>query len=136
MSEAKATSEGSGEGARALTLIIPVGLVPSLNEVYSADRWRRARIAKEAHEAVRGCVWEQFGTDIRPFYVPVSITIRARAVRPLDTDNLPKLIVDGIVYAGLLENDDYRHVPELHVYSSNIDKAHQRIEVTLTPIEW
>lgn len=117
-----------------ITLVFRVADIPSLNTMYSANRHVRARIAKEAHEAIRYSVLEQLGTEIEPFDTPVSITIRGYMVRPMDTDNIPKALFDGLVYAGVLVDDDYKHLPEHHVYENKVDTAHERIEVLIMPI--
>lgn len=116
------------------TLLFDVKDIPSLNTLYSANQWRRARIAKEAHEAVRYSVLEQLGTDFEPFAVPVSITVRAYMVRPMDVDNTLKCLNDGLVFAGVLVDDNYKCVPELHSYVYKVSKTQQRIEVVIAPL--
>ena len=117
-----------------LILVFNVADIPSLNSMYAANKFTRARIAKEAHEAVRYSVLEQLGTDFEPFAVPVSITVRAYMVRPMDGDNIPKATFDGLVHAGVLLDDDYKHLPEHHVYVYKVSAPHERIEVTIQPI--
>lgn len=118
-----------------LHLVFPARLLPSLNKVYSANRHLRARLVLEAHEAVRAVVWHQLEQRPTPFTIPVSITLRAAySGNVRDVDNGAKLLLDGLVYAGVLANDDYLHVPELHQYVKRVSKALERIEVMIEPI--
>lgn len=115
-------------------LVFPVHIVPSLNKLYAGNQWVRARYVREAHEAVRYAVMEQLGTEIETFTEPVAITIRIYAVRPRDADNSLKTMLDGLVLVGVLKDDDYRHVPELHVYVKKVGKGDERIEVEIKPV--
>ncbi len=118
-----------------LHLVFPARLLPSLNKVYAANKWQRAKLAKEAHEAVRAAVWAQLERKPDPFTVPVSITIRASyggAMR--DVDSQSKLLLDGLVYAGVLVDDDPFHVPEMHLYVKRVSKKIERIEVWIEAI--
>lgn len=117
-----------------MKIILRSDIVPSLNKAYAANKWQRATLVKTAHAAVKFAIFEQLGTDIQPFDRPVSISLRVYAVRPRDTDNNCKLILDGIVHAGVLKDDDYKHLPELHIYVEKVSKGHERIEIDIVEI--
>lgn len=91
-----------------LTITLPDVCPPSWNRFYAGMHWaERKRIADEAHALIR-CY---LPFDWQPITVPVSIRYDAYQVRPLDADNIPaKVYTDGLVAAGVLLSDDWRHV--------------------------
>lgn len=121
------------------TLIIS-GDLPSLNEYTKANRSKYgevlgARVKREAEKLIRLHIQAQGLTDIH-YVHPVRIDFRwymenARK----DPDNVcfaKKFILDALVRAGVLENDNYRHVKG---FTDNffIDKDFPRIEIDITP---
>ena len=91
-----------------LTITLPDACPPSWNRFYAGMHWaERKRIADEAHTLIR-CY---LPFNWQPITVPVSIRYDAYQVRPQDADNIAsKLYTDGLVRAGVLAGDDWRHV--------------------------
>lgn len=82
----------------------------SWNKLYSIQHWAyRKQLADEAHKLV----WfEARAQEIPHFDKPVSIKITAYKKRNLiDADNVcSKLIIDGLVQAGVIDGDDAKRV--------------------------
>ena len=91
-----------------LTITLPDVCPPSWNKFYAGMHWaERKRLADEAHDLIR-CYLPH---DWQPITVPVAIRYDAHQVRPQDADNIAsKLYTDGLVRAGVLAGDDWRHV--------------------------
>lgn len=97
--------------------------------------WRTMRAAK--HEAGQ-LVW----TLAKKAKVPrlrqarVDVVWHAPTRTRRDADALGpflKATLDGLVQAGVLGDDDYRHVPRVGL-GVEIDRQHPRIEITITEI--
>jgi len=91
------------------TLVLDNHKVISWNDFYSTPHWAvRKHLADEVHQLVK---FEALGQEVPHFDKPVKITITAGKVRyPVDSDNISKLYVDGLVHAGVIDDDDYKHV--------------------------
>lgn len=115
-----------------IELTIPLGGIPSLNKVWSSPHWAaRSRAAAEAHALIRAAVREQLGVEFAGGDGPVRVTITAYAPRPRDPDNIPKLVLDGLVQAGVIEDDGADIVCELVLRSRRGTPA--RIEIEIEP---
>lgn len=109
-----------------LDLWLPPSALISANRFYSTPHWsKRAALADEVHTQVWGAVLEKLGCPIDPFPGPVVVTMTAWAVRPLDPDNFAKAILDGLVYAGVLQDDGWQHVAELRLRSRKAGRMHK-----------
>lgn len=96
----------------------------------------RSRKAREGHDLVAWMVREQLGTDVREMTPPVIVTVTEYAVRPADPGNSPeKILVDGIVKAGLLPDDNYQVIRELRLRSRKCGRADERVEITIEEVE-
>lgn len=107
--------------------------IPALNLMYAADRYERARIAKQAHKDIAWLVREQVET-VETYTVPVEIAIWAYGVQPRDVDASAKVILDGLVKAKVIANDDWRHVPDCPLHTRKCQVGTERIEVFITPL--
>jgi Holliday junction resolvase RusA-like endonuclease len=111
------------------------GRLPSLNEYINAERRNRfagAKLKKQYTEMVA-----RAAKDVPHFSNPVGVSILwIEPNRRRDLDNIyfgKKFILDGLVLAGVIENDDQRHVISLSD-SIAVDSDNPRIEVTIC--EW
>lgn len=118
-----------------VTLTFSVADVPRLNSMYSANYRVRSRIAKDAHAAIRLSVLAQCGTDFEPFYTPVKVSVWAYGTNPRDSDASIKVLMDGLVYAGVLVDDDWRHVPDHEGHTRKCKRGEERIVVVIEPIQ-
>ena len=113
-----------------MRLVIP-GRFPSLNEFYRMGPREQARVKRECDELVAWCARAQRLPRIKR---PVSLSITW--VEPndrRDLDNVAfatKFVQDGLVKAGVLENDTKRHVTSLH-HMYGIDRRDPRVVVEI-----
>lgn len=125
-----------GHESKDMRFTIPGADIPALNlnKVYSANQWKRARRAVAAHDIVRGCVLESVGGRPEPFLVPVVVIISVFSPRPPDVDSVAKLLLDGIVWSGLLVDDGPKYVPELVQRVAHCKRKDARIEVEIREV--
>lgn len=108
------------------------GRLPSLNEYINAERRNRfsgASMKKRYTEKVA-----RAASNIPVFTSPVGISfLWIEPNKKRDLDNIyfgKKFILDGLVKAGVIANDNQSHVVSLSD-SISYDKEHPRIEVTI-----
>jgi len=104
--------------------------VISWNDLYSSPHWTtRKTMADEIHTLIKS---EATGQEIPHFDNPVRINITAGKVRlPIDPDNLcSKLYIDGLVEAGVIDDDNYNLVME--VTTKSVKSAINYIEIEIT----
>ena len=100
------------------------------------NKYQRTALAREAHEHVYWAVREQLGPEPPRFTVPVVITVTEHCVYPPDASNsVQKVVLDGLVHAGLIEDDDYRRVSELRLRSRKASADEERIEIIIEEAE-
>jgi Holliday junction resolvase RusA-like endonuclease len=89
-------------------------------------------MADDAHTLIR-CV---VGPDVETFDVPVQIRVTAHFKhRPLDADNIcAKLYIDGLVAAGVIRDDDPKHVVSVTT-ASYVDREWPRLVIWIQPIK-
>ena len=91
----------------------------SWNKLYKQKHWSyRKRMADAIHSLVIYSIRSQYDEVIQ-FVAPVDITIKATYKRsPVDADNIcAKLYIDGLVRAGVIEDDDPKHVSSVTLMS-------------------
>lgn len=115
-----------------LTLPIPRPLLTT-NQARS-QHWRNAYRAKNQTEALvrNALALARIRTLSAP--ITVSVTWYAPDARRRDTDSLGftlKAILDAMVKAGVIGDDDWRHVTRTTTAIA-IDRHHPRIEITIT----
>lgn len=108
-------------------------LVASLNKAYSANSWQRAAIAGEAHATIGWHIKREY-PNIEALPGPVIVNLTAFGPRPYDPDNICKLLLDGLVKAGVLQSDDWRYIHTLTLQSRKSSKQDARIEVHITQV--
>lgn len=114
-----------------ITLNLPYEIA-ALNRVWSSPHWSvRKQAADEAHAIVRAAAWEQLPLPIEPFPSLAQVSILSYAVRPRDVDAVAKLVLDGLVFAGVLQDDGYRHVERLVLETHKVKRQHERIVVVI-----
>lgn len=113
-----------------ITLTLPARSPQRANVAYAANMWTRAKSAKQGKRDLAMLIKAQLGTDIAPFTLPVGVTIRAYYGGTMrDIDAPIKAILDGLVVAGVLVDDDPTHVSELHCFVARVPKREERVEV-------
>ena len=103
--------------------------VISWNELYEARHWRvRKGIADEIHQLVK---YESMGQEIPSFDKPVTITVIAgKHDHLVDCDNVcSKLYIDGLVGAGVIDNDSTKYVSQVTTRSVKGNINYVEIEI-------
>lgn len=101
-----------------MQIIIDNFKCPSWNTLYSSKHWTvRKKMADEIHQLVFYSVKQQI-KNIKPFEKKVKIIfeIHYKDNRRHDPDNAAiKLILDGLVLAGLLKDDSTKEIKEISI---------------------
>ncbi len=117
-------------------LVIP-GELPGLNEIieYSKEHW--AKYAGEKHFRTQEIAYLA-KSQIKRKYKKVDLTfIWYCKNRKRDKDNIiagQKFILDGLVAAGVIENDGWEQIGNISHFFS-IDKENPRVEVIIKEVE-
>ncbi|MBU1142017.1 MAG: hypothetical protein KKH92_00060 [Firmicutes bacterium] len=112
------------------TLSIDNHKVISWNKLYSQRHWIvRKNMADEIHQLIK---FEAIGQEIPHFDKPVKLKmIAGKKSRPVDASNIClKLYEDGLVNAGILDSDDYKHVLEVILVSVKANIDYIEIEIS------
>ncbi|WP_068539466.1 RusA family crossover junction endodeoxyribonuclease [Olegusella massiliensis] len=121
-----------------MSLLVIPGRLMGLNEYTALNRahWAKGSKAKRSETAL--VAWCAKAQKLKPLAAPcrVSITWYEKNHRR-DLDNIAfgaKFILDGLVTAGVLVDDDQKHVVGIsHIFAT--DKDNPRIEVRLIELE-
>lgn len=117
------------------------GRLPGLNEYILAERSHRikgANLKAEYGRLVARCIRTQLGK------VRITVPVRMDYLfiepdRRRDKDNISgyahKVIQDSLVKCGVLKNDGWGEIAKYDDEFA-VDKAHPRIEVTITEMDW
>lgn len=118
-----------------MKLIIP-GEFPTLNEIIDASKAHKMKYArmKKGHGGVVSYHSKSLGkiTGRNAYHFTWY-----RKNRRSDPDNVSsgvKFLLDGLVKAGVLENDGWKQVGRL-IHDFEVDKDNPRVEVEITPME-
>jgi len=114
------------------------GRLPGMNDfigAMNANRWKGADLKRKE---TRRCAMAVVG--ISPIHKPVTISICwYEPNRRRDIDNVSaggtKVLLDGLVSAGILPNDGRKWVKGISHWFPEIDPLNPRVEVTLEEIE-
>lgn len=107
---------------------------PSLNEYYKANFQAANTLKQTWKEFVIWLVNDLKLNDFRINQCEIKYTTFFKTNRRHDPDNVsPKFVLDGFVEAGLLEDDDYKHIVSL-ITECEIDKENPRMEFLITII--
>lgn len=112
-----------------------LGEFPDLNSIIDASKqhWAKYHVFKKQYTDYVTMIAK---THLQPVTkYPVSIqTTWYCPTRRKDPDNVAagkKFILDGLVEAGILKGDAWKHISELHD-SFFVDKENPRVEISLT----
>lgn len=117
------------------TIVIP-GELPDLNQIISAskDHWGSYSSLKKANtQLVAFCIKQ--ATKRRYKKIDLDIAWYCKNKRK-DKDNImagTKLILDGLVAAGTIQNDGWANIGEIR-HKFDVDKQDPRIEVKITEV--
>lgn len=116
--------------------VIP-GRLPGLNEIVAASKDHFGSYAKMKRSLTKTVAAQAVATAGRtgkPRFRRVAVFVRwVEPNRRRDKDNIEagiKFILDGLVEAGIIPNDGWRHVADIH-HSFAVDRDNPRVEVIL-----
>jgi crossover junction endodeoxyribonuclease RusA len=117
-----------------IKLIIP-GIPPSLNQWRNMHHFTEAKQKKAWEDIVILEVMRQRQKPSKPIKRSVTTyTYYFPDKRRRDASNFsPKWLEDGLVKAGVLEDDSFEHV-DLKVRKGGVDKRNPRVEITIEKI--
>jgi crossover junction endodeoxyribonuclease RusA len=127
--------------ARTLRLVLP-GIPPALNEYRRMHHMAQYQSKQEWQEKACVAAWCSVGTPVSRSWGPpaerarITVTFVYPDRRRRDPDNAAaglKGILDGLVEAGIVKDDDFDHV-ELVVRRGEPDKASPRVEVLVEEV--
>ena len=109
-----------------MLITIPDHQCPTMNTLYEQKHWRtRGKMAKGVHELV-GAYAPRLE---QPLNEQVHISICAYRKRLIDADNVPaKLYIDGLRYAGVLQDDSKDYVDAV---TTSCEKGEPRVEISI-----
>jgi Holliday junction resolvase RusA-like endonuclease len=114
--------------------LVLLGELPSLNEYIQAERGNKFAAAKMKKLATESVAWECRTQKLECVTHPAIIKIKwYMKNKKKDIDNVShavKYILDGLVVAGILYNDNQEWVKGLQ-HEFHIDKKNPRIEVSI-----
>jgi hypothetical protein len=128
----------NGYSLKGFVLILENERPISNNKFYEGMHWaERKAEADRVHARVQAACasWKaKMGRPLPRFEHGARVIITAYfEKRPLDSSNIAgKLYEDGLVRAGILPNDDWKHVTELCT-RSRLDKERPRVEIIVEP---
>jgi len=106
--------------------------VPSWNKMYAGVHWAARK--KEADDWHNLIFFKCKELKI-PKYKSADITIISTSKRPLDPDNIcAKLIIDGLVHAGVLPDDSYKYVESVLLMSTKGKEEETIIRINGNPL--
>lgn len=117
-----------------MEITIP-GTFTTLNEYIAANNINRYESAKIKREETERVVLECYNLrGVKPSKYPLKVTFHWYCPnRKSDPDNIAfakKFILDGLVEAGMLQNDGWKQIASLSDFF-HIDKANPRVSVSL-----
>jgi len=119
------------------TLVVPLPL-PQLNDVLREAKAHFGAYARPKKQLTQAIAWLAKEQGVTPVAGPVSIIMEWHpANRRVDPDNLShgfKYLADGLVLAGILLGDGYKHIREIHHVFGAIDKLVPHVEVEIKPV--
>lgn len=62
----------------------------------------------------------------------LTVTVYVPDRRRRDPDNVLKALLDALDKSGAIEDDDFKHLPDLRVVYGGLDRENPRVELTLT----
>ena len=116
-------------------LIIP-GELPGLNEIIAMSKEHWAKYAEEKHSRTEEIAYLA-KSQIKKKYKKVDLTFTWYCRnKKRDKDNIiagQKFILDGLVEAGIIENDGWKQIRNLFHYFK-IDRENPRVEIIIEEV--
>ena len=117
------------------TIVIP-GELPDLNQIISAskDHWGSYSSLKKTNTQIVAYCAKQ-ATKRNNKKIDLDITWHCKNKKK-DKDNImagTKFILDGLVMAGIIQNDGWAHIGEIR-HRFKVDKQDPRVEVRITEV--
>ncbi len=110
------------------------GQFPSLNEVISVSKTHWSHYAKMKKQLTTSVALQARAAKLKPVTKPVRVSCHwYEKSRRRDVDNIShgcKYLLDGLVEAGVLEDDSQRHVPHLE-HHFDFDRDNPRVRITI-----
>ena len=111
------------------------GELPAINEIIAASKSHYSKYARVKRANTNLVALECRVQELKPIDKPVSILFaHYRKSKRKDPDNVAggaqKMILDGLVTAGVLPDDTMKYIKSLH-HTFIIDKVKPRIEVVI-----
>ena len=101
---------------------------PSMNDYYKGSFQSANKIKQDWKEFIVWCLKDKGLNDRMIDRCNITYTTYFKTNRRHDLDNIsPKFILDGFVEAGLIVDDDYKHIDSLTI-KCGIDKENPRME--------
>ncbi len=118
------------------TKIIIPGELPGMNEIIRASKSHYHAYNNMKREHTENVAWLAKATKKEYEKIDLEITWYCKNRRK-DKDNImagTKFILDGLVMAGVIENDGWRHVGSIS-HDFKVDRDNPRIEVIIKEVE-
>mgnify|MGYP003290295978 CR=1 FL=1 len=108
---------------------------PTINKyIGRTNIWQYQKDKKEMHEIIKQ-VWEQIKNhDISWTKCKIKITYYFKDKRRHDPSNYDKMLLDGLVYAGVIVDDSYEVIREFTTIGK-YDKYNPRTEIEILEVK-
>lgn len=106
--------------------------IPTINKfIGRSNIWQYQQVKKEIAKSIK---YETTGINLNYKNCDIDVTYYYSDRRRHDTTNQDKFLLDGLVEAGIIEDDNYRVI---HKYTTrgDVDVSNPRIEINIEPIE-
>ena len=99
----------------------------SWNKLYAGMHWsQRSKLADEWHELV----FYECKIQKIPKFLDIYVRIISTLKKPLDADNIcAKIIIDGLVLAGIIKDDTPRYVKAVTLISKKGNEELTKVEI-------
>ena len=105
---------------------------PSINEyIGKTNIWEYQRAKKKIHQAVKMCT---IGINPRYKKCKMKITYYFKSNIRHDPSNYDKMLLDGLVEANIIEDDNYNVIQEFSTMGK-VDKGNPRTEIEIMEVE-
>lgn len=117
--------------------IVITGVVPSLKnnkQIFLNKRTGKPFITSSSASKVwtQSALWQLKGQKpVAGYPVTVALTFFFKGKHRKDLDNCTSSVMDVLVSAGIIADDDYTHVDNLEVSFGGIEKDNPRVEIII-----
>tara|TARA_R110000824_G_scaffold33553_7_gene107434 strand:- start:1119 stop:1484 length:366 start_codon:yes stop_codon:yes gene_type:complete len=120
-----------------MTLVIP-GTMPSLNQAIAAAKSHFGAYSSMKKKLTTSVAMQAQAAGMKPATKPVKVVFRwFEPSRRRDVDNVAfgcKFCLDGLVEAGVLEDDSQKHVPQIQHFF-DLDRDNPRVEIEIEELD-